>query len=48
MRRPIMPTVALALVLAAPPGAAEKASQLDRFKLWNGIVKLTGFTQKSQ
>ena len=42
MRRPIMSTVALALVLAAPPGAAEKASQLDRFKLWNGCkpVKL--------
>ena len=36
MRRPIMPTVALALVLSAPPGAAEKDSQLDCFKLWNG------------
>ena len=36
MRRPILPAVALALVLAAPSGAAEKVTKLDRFQLWNG------------
>ena len=35
MPRLILPTVALALVLAAPSGAAEKVSQADRFRLWN-------------
>ncbi|MDE0176817.1 MAG: hypothetical protein OYH76_24440 [Defluviicoccus sp.] len=37
MRRPILPTVAvaLALVLAVPAGAAEKVTERDRFRLWN-------------
>jgi len=35
MPRLILPTVALALVLAAPSGAAEKVTDSDRFKLWN-------------
>ena len=35
MPRLILPIVALAFVLAAPSGAAEKVSQADRFRLWN-------------
>ena len=35
MRRLTLPTVALALVLAAPSGAAEKVTRFDRFELWN-------------
>ena len=35
MRRPILPTVVLALALAVPAGAAEKVTELDRFRLWN-------------
>ena len=35
MPRLILPTVALAFVLAAPSSAAEKVSQADRFGLWN-------------
>lgn len=36
MPRLILPTVALALALAAPSGAAEKVSERDRFEMWNG------------
>ena len=36
MRRPILPAVALALVLAVPASAAEKVTDRDRFALWNG------------
>jgi len=36
MPRLILPTVALALILAAPSGAAEKVTDSDRFKLWDG------------
>ena len=36
MRLPILPAVALALVLAVPSGAAEKVTWYDRFGLWNG------------
>ena len=36
MRRLLLPTVALALVLAAPAGAAEKVTEQDRFELSNG------------
>ena len=36
MPRLILPTVALALVLAAPSGAAEKVTWYDRFSLWSG------------
>lgn len=36
MPRLILPTVALALVLAVPSGAAEKITKSDRFQLWNG------------
>ena len=38
MRRPILPTVALVLVLAAPAGAAEKITEYDRFSLWTGCA----------
>ena len=36
MFRLILPTVALAIVLATPAGAAEKITERDRFELWNG------------
>ena len=36
MRHLTLPTVALALVLAAPAGAVEKVTELDRFELWYG------------
>ena len=35
MPRLILPTVVLALILAAPSGAAEKVTDADRFKLWD-------------
>lgn len=36
MRRPILPSVTLDLVLEAPTGAAEKVAKANRFQLWNG------------
>ncbi len=36
MRRPMLPTIALSLMLAAPSSAAEKVTKYDRFDLWNG------------
>ncbi len=41
MLRPILPTVALALVLAVPAGAAEKVTKFDRFQLWNACGPLS-------
>ena len=41
MRRPILPTVALALVLATPASAAENVTELDRFELWNDCRPLS-------
>ena len=37
MRRPILPTVAvaLALVLTVPAGAADMGTEIDRFQLWH-------------
>ncbi len=35
MSRLILPAVVLALVLAAPSGAAERVTERDRFRLWN-------------
>ena len=36
MRRLTPPAVALALMLAMPTAAAEKVTEHDRFRLWNG------------
>ena len=36
MRRLTLPTLALAIGLASPAGAAETVTQRDRFELWNG------------
>lgn len=36
MRRLILPSIALSVMLAVPTAAAEKVTPLDRFKLWNG------------
>ena len=36
MRRLILPTVAIVLVLAVSAEAADKATDSDRFSLWNG------------
>lgn len=40
MSRPIPPTVALALLLAAPSVAAEKITDVDLFGLWHGCYSM--------
>ncbi len=43
MLRLTLPTVALALVLAVPAGAAEKVTDYDRFQLWNSCQPMDLF-----
>ena len=40
MPRPTLPAAALVLALATPSGAAEKVTELDRFRLWHECLPM--------